>query len=154
MNMLGKCSKLLAATSIAGALLASVPAQAATIVYVAQLTGASEIPAVTSNGFGSAAFYLDDIARTLRIQVNFSGLTGNLTVAHIHCCVAQPANAGVATTTPTFAGFPAGGTSGYYDSVLDLNLTTSYSSAFLTANGGTPSTAYAALVSGMNGQRS
>ena len=41
-----------------------------------------------------------------------------------------------ATTTPTFAGFPAGVTAGTYDVVLDLTQASSYNPSFVTANGG------------------
>jgi hypothetical protein len=55
----------------------------------------------------------------------------------------------VATTTPTFAGFPLGVTSGAYDNTLDLTLASSYNPAFVTANGGTPTSAEAALLAGI-----
>jgi hypothetical protein len=42
----------------------------------------------------------------------------------------------VATTLPTFAGFPLGVTSGTYINTLDLTLASSYNPAFVTANGG------------------
>jgi len=45
-------------------------------------------------------------------------------------------NAGVATTTPTFAGFPLGVTSGSYDNTLDMTLSSSYNPSFVTAHGG------------------
>ena len=64
------------------------------------------------------------------------------------------ANAGVATTTPTFAGFPLGVTSGTYHNVLDLTLASSYNPAFVTANGGTTATAEAALLTGFQNYNS
>jgi hypothetical protein len=48
-------------------------------------------------------------------------LTSTDTAAHIHCCAPLGTNAGVATTVPTFLGFPLGVTSGTYSSqVFDL----------------------------------
>jgi hypothetical protein len=57
--------------------------------------------------------------------------------------------AGVATTTPTFAGFPLGVTSGVYDNTLDLTQNTSWNPAFITANGGTTASAESAFMSGI-----
>src|SRR5439155_7138502 len=51
----------------------------------------------------------------------------------------------VATTTPTFPGFPLGVTSGTYDNTFDLTLASSYNPAFVTAEGGVPQ-AEAALI--------
>jgi hypothetical protein len=83
------------------------------------------------------------------VDVSFSGLTGTTTASHIHCCAAPGTNAGVATQTPTFANLPLGVTSGSFTQLLDLTLASSYNSAFITANGGTVSSAEAALVAGM-----
>jgi len=59
-------------------------------------------------------------------------------------------NAIVATTTPTFPGFPLGVTAGGYISpVFDLTLSSSYNPDFITAHGGTALTAEAALIAGM-----
>ncbi len=118
--------------------------------WTATLTGAAEAPPNSSLGIGSATFTLT--GTVLRIQGSFSGLTGITTVAHIHCCTALPgpATAGVATTTPTFVGFPVGVSAGTFDLLLDLNQSSSFNSAFVTANGGTLATARARLLSGMN----
>jgi hypothetical protein len=55
----------------------------------------------------------------------------------------------VATTLPTFAGFPLGVTSGTYDNVLDLTLASSFNPAFVTAHGGTVASADAFLEAGL-----
>ena len=91
----------------------------------------------------------DVVAHTLDVEATFSGLTAGVTAAHIHCCAAQPANVGVATTTPTFPGFPSGVTSGSYDATSDTSLASTFNAAFITANGGTPAGAEAALFAGM-----
>ena len=57
--------------------------------------------------------------------------------------------AGVATTTPSFTGFPAGVKAGSFSLLLDLSLTTSYNPSYLTAKGGTTLGAEAALTSAM-----
>ena len=73
------------------------------------------------------------------------GLTGNTTMAHIHCCSAT-ANVGVATQTPNFATFPTGVTAGTHDQVLDLDQAASWNSAFITSSGGTAAMAKARLI--------
>lgn len=127
------------------------PAMSATIVYTAAMSGANEAPPVTSNGFGAAIVTIDDVAFTMRVQATFAGLTGTTTVAHIHCCTTTPfaGTVGVATPTPTFPGFPAGANFGFYDQTFNMTLASSYNPAYITANGGTPATAFAALTSGM-----
>ena len=121
----------------------------ATRTFVGTLSGAAENPPVASPGTGTAEVDYDTVAQTLRVRVDFSGLVGTTTAAHIHCCVAPPGNAGVATQTPSFVGFPLGVTAGSYDSTFDLTLTTSFSATFLTNNGGTPAGAEAALANGL-----
>lgn len=127
------------------------PAQAAPIEYAAALSGAAESPPVASAGTGNARVELDTAAHTLRVRVTFSGLTGNSTNAHIHAptAVAGTGTAGVATQTPTFLGFPSGVTSGTYDATFDTTLAGSWNPAYITANGGTPAGAEAALATAL-----
>ncbi len=129
----------------------STPAQALQFSYSGVLNGANEIPSNGSAGTGTTLVTYDDIARSLRVQVTFSGLTGTTTAAHIHgpTVTAGTGTAGVITTTPTFAGFPTGVTSGSYDNTLDLTLNGSYNAAFITANGGTTSSAETALAASL-----
>lgn len=117
--------------------------------FVTGLLGANENPAVVTAGTGSATVDLDTVAHTMRVRVNFSGLNGNTTASHIHCCTAPPANVGVATTTPSFVGFPLGVTSGTMDQTYDTTLAGTWNGAFVTANGGTPAGAEAALAAGL-----
>jgi CHRD domain-containing protein/PEP-CTERM motif-containing protein len=125
--------------------------QATLIQYVAVLNGPSESPPVASPGTGNATVDYDDVAHTLALHVDFVGLVGTTTVSHIHAPTAVPlaGTAGVATTTPTFAGFPAGVTSGSFTNTLNLTLASSWNPAFVTANGGTTAGAEAALASAM-----
>ncbi len=141
-------TKLIFATLLA---LSGAAASAGVIVYSAQLTGAAEAPPNASPGIGSATVTVDDVLNTMRVQATFSGLTGNVTAAHIHCCTAVPGvgTAGVATVTPTFTGFPSGVTAGTYDQVFDMNLASSYNAAFITARGGLAN-AMTALFAGLN----
>ena len=128
---------------------AAAPVRAAVISYSAALSGPNESPANASPGTGLALVDIDTTLHTMRVQVTFSGLTGNTTASHIHAAtsVALTGTAGVATTTPTFAGFPLGVTAGSYDNTLDLTTAGSYNSAYVTANGGTNASAESALLS-------
>jgi hypothetical protein len=133
--------------------LAAMPAMATISIYAVTLTGPSESPANASPGIGIATVTIDDVALTMNLDVSFSGLTGTTTASHIHCCTSAPGagTAGVATTTPYFVGFPIGVTSGSYLNTFDMTLASSYNNpAFITANGGTPATAFVALLAGIN----
>ncbi len=130
------------------ALVALAPAASAgVIVYDATLSGAAEAPPNVSPGVGFARVELDAVANTMRVKIDFQHLTGTTTVAHIHAAtaVAGTGTAGVATTTPTFLGFPTGVTSGSYDLTLDMTLASSYNPAYVTANGGNTTSAQLAL---------
>ncbi len=128
-------------------LLLAPPIYAAPVDFSATLTGAAEIPSTGSPGTGSALVTFDVVAHTLNVHATFSGLTGNTTASHIHCCALQPLTVGVATTVPTFPGFPLGVTSGTYDHTFDTSLLTTYNPAFV--GGGTAASAEAALFAGM-----
>jgi CHRD domain/Secretion system C-terminal sorting domain len=124
-------------------------------IYGISMNGANESPPNTSVGTGTATITIDETAKTMRLQCNFSGLTGNVTVCHIHATTANAntGTAGVATTTPTFPGFPSGTNSGTYDNTQDMSLAASYNAAFITANGGTTATAFTALVNALDANK-
>jgi len=135
--------------AFAAALALTAPAGAAPVVYGGQLKGSSEIPANASPATGTAIVTVETTANTMRVQADFTGLVAVNTAAHIHCCVAQPANAPVATVTPTFTGFPGGVMAGSYDHTFDMTLATSYNASFITANGGTVASALNVLFAGI-----
>jgi CHRD domain/PEP-CTERM motif len=142
-----RCLQLL--TLLMVVTLLPVAAYADPITLSAILSGANENPVVPSPGTGMAVVVLDPTAHTIQINVTFSNLTSNTVAAHIHCCIAPPGNTGVATTVPAFPGFPLGGTSGNYSSVVfDLTQPQIYNPAFVTAQGGLPQ-AQTALVNGL-----
>jgi hypothetical protein len=128
-------------------------AHATLFQYSASLSGANESPANASPGIGSALVDYDNVAHSLHVQASFSGLLGTTTASHIHAATALPGTgtAGVATTTPTFAGFPLGVSSGSYNNTLDLTLASSYNASYITANGGTTAAAEAALTAAIAG---
>ena len=138
------------------AFVAAPAAQAAIIPMYAVLNGPSESPANASPATGLAGFVLDTLAHTLSISFSFTGLTGTTTASHIHCCTTSPnaGTAGVATTTPFFAGFLTGVTNGSYSAVLDLTQASSYNGTYITANGGTTASAEAALSAGLQTNKS
>ena len=59
----------------------------------------------------------------------------------------------MATTTPYFAGFPIGVTSGTYIATMDLTLSSSWNAAYISANGGTPGSAEVAFASALAGDK-
>jgi CHRD domain/PEP-CTERM motif len=133
---------------------AATPALAHEQTYAAVLSGLNENPANASLGGGAAVVTLDLDLFTMRVQTTFAGLSGNVSASHVHCCVTVPGgNAGVATQTPTFTGFPLGGTFGSYDHTFDMTVASSYNATYITNNGGTVSTAFSALLAGLDAGR-
>jgi hypothetical protein len=148
--MLSSCAPITGLAALAVAAAIALPTQAAILEYEATLSGLQEVPPNASPGTGTAEVTIDTLLNTMRVQASFSGLLGLTTVAHIHCCALPGFNAPVATTTPTFPGFPAGVTAGTYDQIFDMTLASSYRAGFITDNGGTPATAFAALLTGLD----
>lgn len=116
-------------------------------IYWVSLTGPAEVPPNNSPGTGKALVTIDAAANTMRVQATFSGLLAGVTACHIHAPTAVPlaGTAGVATTLPTFAGFPSGVTAGSYDQTFNMLLASSYNPSYVTNNGGTTASAFAAL---------
>jgi hypothetical protein len=132
-------------------LVVAAPSLATVISYNATLNGFNEFPSNASPAIGFAQVDYDNIAQTLHVQASFSGLLGTTTASHIHSATLVPGTgtAGVATTTPTFAGFPLGVTSGAYNNLLDLTQSSSWNPSYITAQGGTTADAEAALASSL-----
>lgn len=129
----------------------SVAANASVITY-----GAALGPEATgATGSGSVIVEYDPIAQTLKINADWSGLSGTTTVAHIHCCTSVPGagTVGVAVTPVTLPGFPVGVSSGTYATVpaLDLTSAATFTAAFVTNfAGGNLVNAESALINGFN----
>ena len=123
--------------------------------FFAPLSGAAEAPPNASPGTGSTVVQFDTTLHTLTVDISFSGLLGLTSASHIHCCTAVPgvSNVGIATVTPNFTGFPLGVTSGTYHNVFDTSIAAGFNTAFVTANGGTASSAETALLAGLLGGR-
>lgn len=124
------------------------PATATVTVFTATLNGSQVNPPTASTATGSATVTIDDVLQTLSVDMVFSGLTAPATASHIHCCAPPGSNALVATQTPTFVGFPAA-TSGTYNHSFDMTDPTSWNAAFITAHGGTTTSAFSDLLAGM-----
>jgi len=133
----------------------AMPLAAIPITFVANLAGPFEEPPNASPGTGFAQVTIDSAAHTMRVVVDFAGLTAGNTASHIHV-INGPGDSNfadtlgpVATTTPTFSGFPTGATSGSFDGTFDMTLASSYRSGWITDSGGTTALAEAALFSGI-----
>ncbi len=124
-------------------------AKADQIVLTATLTGSQEVPPTGSPGIGSALVTVDTVTNLMTVNVSFAGLGSPTIASHIHCCALPGTNAMVATTVPTFPGFPLGVTTGTYLMTFDLTLASTYNPAFITAHGGTVASAQAAFLAGL-----
>ena len=82
-------------TSVVGVFALCGVARADHIDFKADLSGASEVPPVTTAGTGAATATLDTASKTLTWTVDYSGLSGPATAAHLHGPAAPGANAGV-----------------------------------------------------------
>ena len=140
------------------AMVGAVPvAQAHDEFFTGTLSELTEATHLTppSAGTGLTIVTLNADTFSLRVQASFSGLTGNTSAAHIHCCTASALAgfAGVANQVPSFVGFPLGVKAGSYDQSFDMTQASSWNPAFVTANGGTTSTAFAAFLTGVQSGR-
>lgn len=116
--------------------------------YKLELKGTYALP---TSVFGTVT--VDDPVPLLpmRIQVSFSDLPGKTTGAQIHCCTSAPGDSGVAIEV---SGFPLGVTDGHMDQTFNLALAPTYSSLFISNNGGTAQGAFAALAAAMDAGQS
>jgi hypothetical protein len=105
-----------------------------------------------ATGSGSVQVAYNDATFQLTINAIWTGLSGTTTVAHIHCCTATAGTgtAGVAVVTPTLTDFPTGVSAGSYSRAFDLGSAASFNPAFVTNNGGTATSARAALLAAFN----
>ena len=130
-------------------------AAAAPITFRAYLSGPAESPPNTSPGTGLALVTIDPVTHLMEIDAEFTGLLGPNTAAHIHVIDGPgdtnllDTNGPVATTTPTFSGFPSGLTAATYYTIMNMTLTSSYRAGFIADAGGTTALAEAALFTGI-----
>lgn len=123
----------------------ALPALAQAQTWVAFMNGANEVGPVVTPATGFATVTLNN--HLLTVTMTWQGLIGgNPSAAHIHCCTAPGTNTGVAVG---FTGFPTA-TSGSYTGTFNLQTSAVYTTTFVNGNGGTASSAEAALVAGLN----
>jgi len=78
------------------AILAVAPVSAEMLAFKADLKGASEVPPTDSPATGTAQVDVDTATKEVKWTVQYSGLTGDATAAHIHGPAAVGENAGPA----------------------------------------------------------
>jgi Cu/Zn superoxide dismutase len=78
-------------------------------VFTASLTGAQQVPAVTSPGTGTGTVVLNAAETHITVNLTFSGLTSAANAAHIHGTAPAGSNAGILFD---FTGVTPGATSG------------------------------------------
>ena len=129
-------NRIVSTLALALCTLAASSTFAATKTYQATLSGLNEATPVITTGSGLVTFVFDDVANTLAVNAQFQNLLTPTTDAHIHCCTAQPFIGAVSVAVPMGGAFPLHVTSGSYNHVFDLGLTTSYTPGFLNTKGG------------------
>jgi hypothetical protein len=81
---------------VAGLVVGGAAAQAETLVLVAALNPAAEVPPKSSKATGTVQATFDTKSKQLHYLVNYKDLTGPATAAHFHGPAAVGVNAGVA----------------------------------------------------------
>jgi hypothetical protein len=122
------------------------------VLYYATSLDQNEPTPTGSPGTGTAFVTIDTVAHTMRVESTWSGLLSPTTVSHIHAPTPSAGSgvAGVSSGVPTFAGFPAGVTSGSYDRTFDLTLASSWNPTYVANNGGSTGTAEVAFITHLN----
>ena len=81
--------------------LSGVNAQGAAVTYKANLAGNAEVPPVNSPGRGTAQVNADTATNQASWRVEYTGLSGPATGAHIHCGAPPGGNRGCGGPPPT-----------------------------------------------------
>jgi hypothetical protein len=132
----------------AAAALAPFTASAAIYNFATVLSGLNETPPVLSTGTGFASLEWDTTLHSADLSITWEDLVGTTTASHVHAppAGAVPGTFQVATTLPSFPGFPTGVRAGTFNLTFATNAASSYSAGFLAANGGTGAGAEAAFL--------
>jgi hypothetical protein len=103
----------------------------------ATLSGASEVPANTSTGKGSADIDYDAATKKMTWKLTYSGLSGPATAAHFHGPAEADKNAGVALAIPNATSSPVEGSATLTDAqAADLAAGKYYINIHTAANPG------------------
>jgi hypothetical protein len=89
-----KMTSTLALAAAFTAILAVAPVSAEMLAFKADLKGASEVPPTDSPATGTAQVDVDTATKEVKWTVQYSGLTGDATAAHIHGPAVVGENAG------------------------------------------------------------
>jgi len=109
-------------------------ARAETMAFSATLNGAAEVPAKTTEGKGTTTASLDTATKALSYNIEYSGLSGPATAAHLHGPAEPGANAGVVLPFPKPA-TPIKGTATLTDAqIVDLMAGRWYANVHTAAN--------------------
>ncbi len=87
--------RLVIPLALMGVALWAGPSLAAPETFQVQLSGTQQVPAVQTDGTGTADLSYDPATHRLRWRITYSGLSGPVTMAHLHGPAAAGANAGV-----------------------------------------------------------
>jgi len=128
----------IAGLAFAALLASGLPASTETLnLKVAPLSGANEVPAVTTQGKGTAVVTYDTTSKKLTWTVTYSGLSGPATAAHFHGPAEAGKNAGVAVPIPNQATSPVNGSATLTDAqAADLLAGKYYVNVHTAANPG------------------
>lgn len=129
-------TRLALALALAAALSAPAAAQSAAQQFRATLSGAGEVPSKQVAGTGVATATLDPDSRVLTYMVEYTGLTGPATAAHLHGPAEPTANAGVVVPFPNPASPIRGTATLTEEQVAQLNAGTWYANVHTAANPG------------------
>jgi hypothetical protein len=105
-------------TGLVAAAAAFTWANAATVAYKSNLAGTAEVPPVQTAGKGAATVNVDTTTKQASWRVEYTGLGGPASAAHIHCGAAPGANAGVAVPLGNAASSPITGSAAMTDAQL------------------------------------
>ena len=127
--------QILCGSIAAFAILAASAALAQEMKMKADLTGAQEVPPVTTQGKGSAEVNFEPASKKLSWTVTYSGLSGPPTAAHFHGPAEAGKNAGVAVPIPNQANSPVTGSATLTDAqAADLQAGRYYVNIHTAAN--------------------
>ncbi len=102
--------------------------------FSATMTGAAEVPAVTTTATGTFTATLDTSTNVFTYNVTYSGLSSNVTLGHIHGPASTSVSAGALLNFANLPGgtFVTGATSGTATGTVTLNSATTITA---TVNG-------------------
>ena len=125
------------ALMLTAAAMLSMGARAETVTFHGAMSPESEVPAKTTGGKGSFTGKLDTSTKVLSYTVEYSGLTGPATAAHLHGPAPVGSNAGVLVPfSPPLASPIHGEVTLTDDQVADMMNGTTYANLHTAANPG------------------